>query len=67
MDSSSTTANQRHRAARRALGYKETTMWISSELDAAINRYVKDNRASSRRDVVTEALEAHFMPKQGNQ
>ena len=67
MQSTSSTANQRHRAARRALGYKETTMWISGELDDAINRYVKDNQASSRRDVVTEALEARFMPKQEKQ
>lgn len=42
-------------------------MWISGELDDAINRYVKDNQASSRRDVVTEALEARFMPKQEKQ
>jgi hypothetical protein len=63
MQSTSSTANQRHRAARRALGYKETTMWISSELDDAINRYVRENRATSRRDVVTEALEARFMPE----
>ena len=65
MDSSSTTANQRHRAARRALGYKETTMWLSKELAAAINCYVKDTRAQSRRDAVTEALEARFMPEKG--
>ncbi|PZQ94681.1 MAG: hypothetical protein DI533_21760 [Cereibacter sphaeroides] len=61
----SSTANQRHRAARRAQGYKETTMWISSELDDAINRYVRENRAMSRRDAVTEALEARFMPQKG--
>ena len=40
-------------------------MWISKELDAAINRYVKDTRAQSRRDAVTEALEARFMPEKG--
>ena len=57
------TANQRHRAARRALGYKETTMWMSSELDEAINRFVKIYGYPSRRDAVTKALEARFMPE----
>lgn len=61
----STTANQRHRAARRAQGFKETTIWLPNELDSAINRYVKDHRYPSRREAVTEALEAHFMPEKG--